>query len=91
MKNSITFEWAVEYTDEFGDIHDSDFSEGSVHDIWPPRRSVEGCFPVLCSVRYKGNNEHGEVERGYAYAGDIHYSSGQAVDFFKRQFLIKTL
>jgi hypothetical protein len=74
--NKVTFEWCVEYTDEYGDIIDLDFGK-RLGEVWPPRSNVYK--PTLCHVRCSGNDKEGETDRGYAYAGDKRYTSGQKV------------
>lgn len=80
MKNSINYEWSCEYVDTNGDIQDSDFSNQKA-EVWPPRLLDfhSKCIPRLCLIRYSGNEEQGEQERGYAYFGDDLFSSGHII------------
>lgn len=73
MKREVYYEWCCEYVDVHGDIQDHDRSL-KLADVWPPQLSIEGCTPVLALVRIAGNNQEGELERGYAYSGDDHFS-----------------
>lgn len=84
MRNIVRYEWACEYVryypDDIEDIEDSDFSDKKA-DVWPPRWAdhYPASVPRLCLIRYSGNEEEGEQERGYAYPGDTEFSSGQKI------------
>ena len=86
MKNDISYDWACEYVtpsnDGDGDIIDTDYSPKK-SDVWPPKwidcSGFVGTVPRLCVIRYSGNEDDGEVERGYAYEGDDQFCSGHTI------------
>ena len=66
---AVVYEWAVEHTDEHGDIIDIDHADkladlGSMeaHD-----GISESTKPVLTLIRHTGNDDEGELDRTYAY------------------------
>jgi hypothetical protein len=78
MKSQVIFEWVVEYTDKYGDIHDHDRGD-TISDVWPAQRDVDGCAAVITLCRMRGNEEEGELDRGYAYKGDDRFCSGHGI------------
>lgn len=88
MKSEICYEWCCEYVDQHGDIQDHDWSE-TLSAVWPAVRTLPGCQSRLCLVRMRGNDEAGELDRGYAYPGDIEFDTGHAVPKRYQPVLIK--
>lgn len=81
--NEIKYEYACEYVKPSlggdGDILDTDYSNKLI-EVWPAQWDhFDPCTKRLCVIRYKGNEDDGELERGYAYTGDTHFCSGQKV------------
>jgi hypothetical protein len=61
----VTYEWAWEYTDSFGDIQEIEHSE-TLADLGSPR-TVDACTPAMVLVRHEGNPDEGIMESTYAY------------------------
>ena len=64
----VVYEWAVEHTDNHGDIIDIDHGDkltdlGSMQ----AQDNVTGTKPVLTLIRHTGNDDEGELDRTYAY------------------------
>ena len=66
----VEYEWAVEHTDQHGDIIDIDHADkltdlGSME----PQDCIElhDTKPVLTLIRHVGNDDEGELDRTYAY------------------------
>ncbi|GLQ00619.1 hypothetical protein GCM10007891_24720 [Methylophaga thalassica] len=78
MTNNISYEWCAEFVDEYDDIQETDSSTNKA-DIWPPKFEVENCKARLSCARILGDDVNGIQERGYAYAGDETFSTGQKV------------
>ena len=92
MKSKVTYEWCCEYVNSDGDIVDCDFSE-KLSDIYPARlwRDVRrrDYQPTFCLIRNYGNDEDGLLDRGYAYATEYYFDSGQKVPSPKFNQLLK--
>ena len=80
----VSYEWCIEYTDQFGDIYDhywgTDLKQVS------PRlndREDSGYLGIIVLVRITGNQEDGETSRGYAYLEGsrlpVQFDNGQMV------------
>ena len=68
MTNTVDYEWTIEDTDSYGDIHGTD--EMSVARAISRSRTesyTENCKPVLVLVRMEGNQDEGLLDRQYAY------------------------
>jgi len=80
MRNEVTYEWVCEWVNKDGDIVDQDWSDDK-HDVWPPRETDihKKLSPRLAVVRIVGNDDDGEIDRGYAYEGDQKFCTGQRV------------
>lgn len=63
--NEIEYEWCVEHTDEYGDIHDIAYSDKL--STLSLTTNIPGTHPVICLVRSLGNDEDGLLDRTYAY------------------------
>ena len=70
MRDTVTYEWTLEFVDENGDIQDLDQHD----DFESARKEVEGFEPCemfhhvdFCLVKRWGNEYDGETDRGYAY------------------------
>lgn len=76
----VSYEFACEYSDQYGDILDSDYSD-KLGEVWPPRllRSFKDCKATPCIIRYAGSEARGLVDRAYAYAGESEFCSGHKV------------
>ena len=83
----VSYEFACEYSDQHGDIHDSDYSD-KLSEVWPPRllRLFKGCKATPCIIRYMGSESRGLVHKTYAYVGESEFCSGHKVpkDKFKQ-------
>jgi len=68
MRDRIFYEWAIEWSDEYGDIFDIDHSDKVVPII--SDRNGEGAD--LCLIRGQGNEYEGMKYFSYAYVkGDV--------------------
>jgi len=70
MTNTVDYEWTIEDTDSYGDIHET--QQMSVVEAIKRSRTesyVEdfNCKPVLVLVRMEGNQDEGLLDRQYAY------------------------
>ena len=68
MTNTVDYEWTIEDTDSYGDIHGTD--EMSVASAISRSRTesyIENRKPVLVLVRMEGNQDEGLLDRQYAY------------------------
>ena len=65
---TVEYEWCIEYTDQFGDIHDHDRSP-ILAELYPTL-DYEHLHPRVCLIRDQGNDDDGLLERGYAYPVD---------------------
>lgn len=63
---SVSYEWAIEHTDIFGDIQDIDFSD----ELSWFKHSDLGPGLALVLVRNEGNDEDGLTGRTWAYVND---------------------
>ena len=65
---TVYYEWAIEHTDQHGDIIDIDHADkltefGSMQ----AQDNVKDTKPVLTLIRHIGNDDEGELDRTYAY------------------------
>lgn len=68
--NEVAYEWVVEYVDAYGDIIDLDHGDTleGVFASWRDFRPDAECVRVdLALQRRYGNDDDGEIDRGYAY------------------------
>jgi hypothetical protein len=67
---SVAYEWAVEHTDQHGDIIDIDHADKLV-DLGSMEAQdcieLDDTKPVLTLIRHIGNDDEGELDRTYAY------------------------
>ena len=71
MTNTVHYEWTIEDTDAYGDIHET--AELSVTEAISRSRTgsyVKKCKPVLVLVRQEGNQDEGLLDRQWAYPLD---------------------
>ena len=75
MRDSVAYEWKLEYVDQHDDIQDyihgdhleeiiGDYHNGSIVS------SGEVCKPRICLVRDQGNDDDGLTDRSHAYFGE---------------------
>lgn len=72
-KNTVNYEWVIEYVDKHDDIIDIDHSDDLDYVLKTRAGFVPGNGIVrvdLALVRDYGNNEEGLIERGYAYISE---------------------
>jgi hypothetical protein len=69
-RNEVYYEWAVEYTDDYGDIQDIEHADklAELGDMTPHDGLIQfNVKPVLTLIRHIGNEGDGELDRTYAY------------------------
>jgi len=68
MTNTVHYEWTIEDTDAYGDIHETQ-SMDVVEAVIRSRTEsyTDNCKPVLVLVRQEGNEDEGNVDRQWAY------------------------
>jgi len=66
---SVEYEWAVEHTDQHGDIIDIDHADKLKDLGMQPQDCIElhDTKPILTLIRHTGNDDEGELDRTYAY------------------------
>ena len=68
MTDTVDYEWTIEDTDFYGDIHAID--QMSVVEAINRSRTksyTDNCKPVLVLIRMKGNQDEGLLDKQYAY------------------------
>lgn len=66
MRNTVSYEWCLEEVDGHDDIQHHHHAD-ALAELAGTEAEVPACTLRLCLIRHLGNNEDGEVERGYAY------------------------
>jgi hypothetical protein len=74
MRNQVSYEWAIEESDEHGDIYSTDHAE-TLAEALTRKADLESfgdCAPTveIALVRHEGNQIDGEQVRFYAYLRD---------------------
>ena len=73
-RNQVSYEWAIEESDEHGDIYSTDHAETFAEALTRKAdlESLGACSPTveLALVRHEGNQIDGEQARFYAYLRD---------------------
>ena len=75
---SVSYEWWVEFWDEFEDIVDC-YSVERIDVISNNIANRNGLNKMYVCKRFYGDNDRCEVNRGHAYAGDKYFDSGHEI------------
>ena len=71
MTNKVDYEWTIEDTDRYGDIHETQaMCLGEAITRSGAKSYIDNCKPVLVLIRQEGNENEGNVDRQWAYLTD---------------------
>ena len=72
MRNSIDYEWLIEWVDCYGDIHSIEFEDAGnlsvlIAGVEFDKDNEHGLRPRVVAVYNLGNDDDGLLERGWCY------------------------